>query len=246
MFDELVSSTKSQYPSLLCTLGKRDDGVRWVIFERSPTTTCSPLASRNPVRNPRMVVYSESMSESGSDITFKSEAHFTTLHSGVASDSIFTSLLQSLLLDSSYHLCTGLSDTVASKITFDVKNALKWSTPFNRTDHVNCKMWFPTSAKKNLCEPCTKLTYYVAKRLKSKKSVPAHVRDKRADPSSHCPIKYLSPKSKQLRATRKKKKVSAMRETIDNYRNRDYDVNVNDITHKLHLCLISKTNQRLI
>ena len=169
-----------------------------------------------------MIVHVAKQSPEG--VTFKFEAHFITMYSGAMSDPLFNTLLQSLLPDSSYHLCPGLPESIGSQLTFDVKNARKWGTPFNRFDHIHCKLWFPLEKKLVLksqrgitCEFCTKLFYYSNRRIKTQASIPPEEKDRRAQPSSHCPVKYLTPKSKQLRATRKKKQTLTMRKTIDKY-----------------------------
>jgi len=231
-FKQVVEDTKSRCKSLLATQFM-DEYTQWAIFERCcPTATSSPLATRNPVRNPRMIIHANH--QSPDDVMFRFEVHFVTLHCGMVSDPMFEYLLQTLLPDSNYCLCAGLPESVGEQLNFFVKNARKWGLPFNRIDHEHCKLWFPFARETSqlrrepTCELCTKLFHYANRRIKAQSSVQPSERDKRAQPSSRYPIKYLPYDSQQLRAARRRKETFKTKKIVRKYRNQRNNLNTRE------------------
>ena len=234
-FKRVVEDTKSRCKSLLATQFL-DECAQWAIFERCcPTATSSPLATRNPVRNPRMIIHANH--QSPDDVMFRFEVHFVTLHCGMVSDPMFEYLLQTLLPDSNYCLCAGLPESVGEQLNFFVKNARKWGLPFNRIDHEHCKLWFPfvkeTSQlrREPTCELCTKLLHYANRRIKAQSLVQPSEKDKRAQPSSRYPIKYLPYDSQQLRAARRRKETVKTKKIVRKYRNQRNNLNTRGATN---------------
>ena len=53
---------------------------------------------------------------------------------------------------------------------------------------------------KRVCTECLEVSRYVRKQIRAKKNVDEATKARRQDPSSHFPLKYLSPNSKTKRA----------------------------------------------
>ena len=93
-----------------------------------------------------------------------------------------------------------------SKIRYDVKNLRRIDYPFESIDSCNC-LWFHKLAKnasimeKGLesvcCRACKRLVSDLNEHLKTALSSPDKV--KRQQPSSNCPLKYMSPSSQKRR-----------------------------------------------
>ena len=153
--------------------------------------------SPTPLHNPRAVIYSQS----DSLVTFKLEAMFVPQVEGhlPEDNTRFHEVLQTLLPASGYFLCPGLPNDVASLLTFDTKSARRWGLPFGRVDHKDCLLWVKVASSSKgqplRCEKCTNLMYYVRRAARKRRSMSAEQKAKRVLPSSHCPLKYLSPAS---------------------------------------------------
>ncbi len=241
--DDLLTNTKCRYPSLIVTSHAGSDG-HWALIEGS-TTTSSPLESRMPTRNPRMIVHAPG--EDPSHISYKFEAHFVVLFQGLVTDMQFGVLLQSLLPGSNYHLCPGLPQQLSESVDFESKSARKWGFPLQRTDHVNCQLWFqrqltPRLRQEPTCGKCTTLAKYLRKRLKKRVSVTPTRKANRALPSSRCPWKYLSPATRQLRQSRARKEKASTKKKLKKYR--CYDISVGEATHRELLELVSAIQKK--
>ena len=164
VWDEFLANTKSCYPSLTLTPHQGSDD-HWLIIEGSTTTcTSSPLRTKLPTHNPRMVVHAPS--ESPTCIYYKFEAHFVVLFQGLTTDVQFGVLLQSLLPRSSYCLCPGLPEELRERVDFECKSARKWGFPLLRIDHVDCQLWFqaqmtPRFRQEPICEKCKFLSKHL-------------------------------------------------------------------------------------
>ena len=231
VWDEFLANTKSCYPSLTLTPHEGSDG-HWAIIEGS-TTTCSPLRTKLPTHNPRMVVHAPS--ESLSCIYYKFEVHFVVLFQGLTTDVQFDVLLQSLLPRSSYCLCPDLPEGLRKSVDFECKSARKWGFPLQRTDHVDCQLWFqaqvtPRLQQEPLCEKCKSLSKYLRKMLRKRASLTPTRKRKRALPSSPCPWKYLSPATRSLRLSRTRKVKFSTKKKLDKYC--QFDISVGEATHR--------------
>ena len=137
-WEEFLVNIKCGYPSLIVTSHK-DSGGHWAFVDGCATTS-SPLGTKLPIHNPRMVVHVSN--ESPNCIQYKFEVHFVLLFQGLTTDAQFSVLLQSTLPGSSYPLCPGLPGQWRERVDFESKCARKWGFPLQRTDHVDCKLWF--------------------------------------------------------------------------------------------------------
>ena len=61
-----------------------DESAHWAIFEQEPTSKFSPIATKTPVRSPRMVIHSTH--KEPHIVTYKFEVHFITLASGATTN----------------------------------------------------------------------------------------------------------------------------------------------------------------
>ena len=109
-----------------------------------------------------------------------------------------------------YKFCPGIDPDVYmskyfSKIRYHIKNVRHSDAPFKRVDSVNCLLWHKLA--KNLmfdkqlesvpCRYCKILTNNLNQRLKT--AVTSPMRRKRQRPTSHCPLKFMSPSSQKKR-----------------------------------------------
>ncbi len=240
--DEFLAYTRCRYPSLTVTSHASSDG-HWAIIEGF-TTTSSPLESKMPTRNPHMIVHAPC--EDPSHISYKFEAHFVLLYQGLITDTQFGVLLQSLLPGSNYHLCPSLPQELRVRVDFECKSARKWDFPLQRTDHVNCQLWFhvqvtPRLRQEPTCRKCKTLAKYLQKMVKTRASVSPTRKARRVPPSSRCPWKYLSPVTRHLRQSRACKEKSSTKKLDKCYR---YDISVGEATHRELLELVSAIQKK--
>ena len=237
-FDEFLADTRRCFPSLTVTSHAGSDG-HWALIESS-TTTSSPLESKMPTRNARVIVHAPC--EDPSHISYKFEAHFVLLFQGLVTDIEFGVLLQSLLPGSNYRLCPGLPQQLRESVDFESKSTRKWGFPCQRTDHVNCQLWFPAKITPRLqqestCSKCINLAKYLRRKLKTRALVTPTRKANRVRPSSRCPLKYLSPATRRLRQRRARKERACTKKKLDKYRR--YDINVGEATHGELIQLVS-------
>ncbi len=242
-FNQLVAGTRMRYPTLTVTSQVNCDG-HWASI-RAAETMCSPLVSKAPVQNPQMLVHASHLDPTR--ITFKFQAHFIPLFSGLVTDALFETLLKSLLPESNYRLCPGLPSDLMDDMNFECKSARKWGFPFHRIDHHKCQLWIPVKLtpwlkQEPTCGYCKVLTRYIRERVKKHASLTPERKAKRSLPSSRCPIKYLAPASRTLRQSRSRKEKSIMKKKLDKYRR--YDVAVGDATHEELLTLVSEIHRK--
>ncbi len=234
--DEVVASAHHRYPTLTPMVFS-DSSAQWGIFEGQPTSECSPVDSKTPVRTPRMVIHATHSEPSV--VTFKFEVHFVTLSSGLTSDPEFVSLLETLLPESKYRVCPGLPEDVISQLDWECSTARRWGFPFHRVDHQDCKLWFPLEKESprarlkrmTTCKCCTQLLYYVRKKSKERHSTSEATMARRTDPSSNYPLKFLSPASRKKRESQKRKRKLQMDKQLQKLRYQQNIVNVNDATN---------------
>ena len=200
LFDDTVTKVVSLYPQLTVEVGVRDC-KKWGIIHGGIRIEPN---SQTPVHNPRAVI----SSGGNSLVTFKFEAMLLPQVSGhlPEDNERFLEVLQTLLPGSGYFLCQGLPSEVTSLMTYDTKNARRWGLPFGRIDHQECPLWVKEASSSTSphgqpqrCEKCANLMYYVRRQEKKRKLMTPEQMAKRVLPSSHCPVKYLSPASAETR-----------------------------------------------
>ncbi len=182
------------------------------------------------------------------DITFKFEAHFVPIYSGMVSDGAFDELVQSLLPNIGYYLCPGMPQDIITNVTFESRHVRKWMDPFNRVDHQQCQLWFrPANVSHNLkypptCDKCTKLRHYLVNEVSRQATVTPERKAKRTLPSSRCPIKYLTPGSRMRRIKLIRHERFHMKRKLHQYKK--YDINVGEATHDELLAGVSHIQQK--
>ena len=67
---------------------------------------------------------------------------------------------------------------------------------------------------KRVCTECLEVSRYVRKQLRAKKNVDEATKARRQDPSSHFPLKYLSPNSKTKRARNTRQQRSRLKKQV--------------------------------
>ena len=112
---------------------------------------------------------------------------------------------------SEFKFCPGIDPAVYqsvyfSKIRYDLKQVRCMEYPFERIDSCGCLLYHKLSKNSSViergldcvqCSSCKRLVSDLNQRIKSAVSSPDKV--KRQQPSSHCPLKYMSPTSQQKR-----------------------------------------------
>ena len=200
LFDCTVNTVAILYPQLTVEL-QIHDGRRWGIIHRG--IEIEPNI-QTPLHNPRTVI----CSDSDSLVTFNFEAMFFPKVSGSLpkDNGRLHEILQTLLPGSGYFLCQGVPSDVISLMTYKTKSARRWELPFGRVDHQDCPLWVKETSsdtssqgQPQRCKKCAKLTYYIRREAKKRKSVTPEQKIKRVQASSHCPMMYLSPASLQTR-----------------------------------------------
>ena len=200
LFDGIVMSVGNMFPQLTVEWGVHDCRKFAIIHRGLRMEFSSPT----PLHNPRAVI----IADSDTLVTFKFEVMFIPQVCGqLPEDNMrFHELLQTLLPGSGYFLCQGLPSDVASLMTYDTKSSRRWGLPFGRVDHQECPLWVKAASSSTSsrgqpqrCEKCINLMYYVRREAKKRRSVSIEQKANRVLPSSHCPLKYLSPASLQTR-----------------------------------------------
>ena len=110
-----------------------------------------------------------------------------------------------------YKFCQGIDPSeyetkYFSIIRYDIKTLRCVGHPFRRIDSCNCLLFHKLAKNASimekdlecvLCSACKRLVSDLNQRLKTAVSSPVKV--KRQQPSSHCPLKYMSPSSQKKR-----------------------------------------------
>ena len=150
------------------------------------------------------------------DVSFSFEVNFISVQHGQlpGDKECFDKVIASLLPGSCYYLCKGLPSDFSTMMAFDTKKMRKWGFPFHRLDHQDCPMWFFCTSAQERCECCTKLMYYIRMEGKKRQSLTPVQKASRVQPSSHCPMKYLSPNSLKLRRGNASKERKSMQRKV--------------------------------
>ena len=224
-FNELLQCIKNKYNCLSVEVHS-DKMAHWAVIH-GKMTTVTPI--NTPVHNPRMIVHAP---HNGTDMKFIFEANFITIFSGNTTDDSFNNLLQSMLSNSGYFLCPGMPLDIVEKCTFEAKNVRKWMSPFHRIDHKECEQWFRAPLKKSIhaptCSKCIKLRHYLVTEVRRRAAVTSTQKEKRALPTSRCPVKYLTPCTRRMRMALLRKETNYMQRKVHCYKK--YDINVGTAT----------------
>ena len=111
-------------------------------------------------------------------------------------------------------------------IRYDIKSVRKISDPILRIDSKNCSLWHKLARNANifekdmpavLCQPCKRLRSDLEQRLKTSTMTPEE-KENRVQPSSHYPVKYLSPAS-----MKKKKQNTQLERSSDKKKLKKYE-----------------------
>ncbi|XP_065918300.1 uncharacterized protein [Dysidea avara] len=225
--DNVVKELESTFPALIvesCVLG----GRRWAIVRGKPSMESSIDL---PVYSSRMII-----TVSAEDtVSFKFEAMFVIIANGVlpADRDRFHELVRSLCPESGYFLCEGIPYEMATLMDFQTKSMRKWDFPFQRLDHKNCDMWMCSTSLTSTtrrCKCCSNLMYYIKREGKKQQAVTAEEKAARVHPSSHFPIKYLSPANQEERRNSIVKEKKALQRQVKK-RLTVNDANVDDVTN---------------
>ena len=243
-FDQLLISIQESNPSLAVRkfIDKQNQKC-WATIDAGLTLN-SPLST--PIPNPRLVLTAPD--NNVSEISYTLEAHFIPVKSGSVRDAEFNELLQSLLPGSGYYLCEGITPEVAADITFEAKNLRRWTHPLCRVDHQQCLMWVCTGkVSLNLkygvrCTFCNKLHHYIVSEISRRQKIAPEQKAQRVLPSSKCPIKYLSPYSKEKRYELIRQERKCVNMKLHNYEK--YDVNVGEASNEELLGVVAHIHRK--
>ena len=156
-------------------------------------------------------------------VTFKFEVLFVAIVTGVLQDdqSCFYELISSICPDSRYFMCQGIPHNMSIIMAFQTKSVCSWDQPFQRLHHKDCIMWLKstsTSASAKTppqkCKLCTNLMYYIRREGKKWESVTSEQKAARVQPSSHFPMKYLSPASQEERRSFLSKERKSLKQQV--------------------------------
>ena len=204
--DNVRKFLESRYPTLEVQLVELNEGdaEKWIIV------CCVRFSSGGeygPIKPARM--------------TFHHQGHFTfdvmkhivaegLWQSCEAPYSSITSKLDTLLANSGYLLCPGISnypERYGSVIRFNSKNLRVWGHPHNRYDAQDCQLLHkpnnshvtPDSPLYNACSACKYLCNGLNAIKQRAESAPPSIHEQWTAPSSNRPLKYLSPNSQAQR-----------------------------------------------
>lgn len=128
-----------------------------------------------------------------------------------------------------YKFCPGIDPCeyetkYFSKIRYDVKNLRRVDSPFKRIDSCNCLLFHKLAKNASItekglecvsCGACKRLVSDLNQRLKTAVSSPDKV--KRQQPSSNCPLKYMSPSSQKKRKENTQRERAKDRSRLQKY-----------------------------
>ena len=115
-------------------------------------------------------------------------------------------------------------------IRYDLKNVRITTSPVERIDSSKCLKWFrvpknaPLAEKSSdsvLCSACKKLRNDLLHASKRISQAPTSSKVKHTQPSSHFPLKYLSPNSQKVRKANTQAECSRDKRTLRKYEPQD-------------------------
>ena len=121
---------------------------------------------------------------------------FKYLH-GHANTADFLSYLRSLLPDSGYVICPGISN-YPFNLRFKTKHLHEWGEPFNRLDSDTCELWrvpnnsrqLPSNELYNVCKSCKQLSHDIQQLVKRNSTITGAQRQSRTMPSHNYACKH--------------------------------------------------------
>ena len=131
-----------------------------------------------------------------------------------------------------------------SVIRYDIKSVRKISDVIIRVDSKNCSLWhklacnvsiFEKDMPAVLCKPCKRLRSDLEQRLKTSTVTPEE-KENRVQPSSHYPVKYLSPVS-----VKKKKQNTQLERSRDKKKLKKYEYTDLTLMNSMNKCVRSCT-----
>ena len=162
-------------------------------------------------------------SESKTTVTFKFEVLFVAIVTEVLPDdqNRFDELISSMCPDSRYFMCQGIPHNMSTMMAFQTNSLRSWDLPFQRLDHKDCIMWLKSTSSSasaktppQRCKGCTNLMYYIRREGKKRESVTSEQKAARVQPSSHFPMKYLSPASQEERRSSLSKERKSLKQQV--------------------------------
>ena len=168
---------------------------------------------------PRTIICSESKTT----VTFKFEVLFVAIVTGVLPDdqNHFDKLISSMCPDSGYFMCQGIPQNMSTMMTFQTKSLRSWDLPFQQLDHKDYIMWLKSTssspsakAPPQRCKFCTNLMYHIRREGKKQESVTSEQKAASVQPSSHFPMKYLSPASQEERRSSLSKERKSLKQQV--------------------------------
>jgi hypothetical protein len=244
-FDQLLINIRDNNPSLSVRKFIDEQNQKYWATIDAGLTLDSPLST--PIPNPRLVLTAPA--NNLSETSYILEAHFMPVKSGSVRDAEFDELLRSLLPGSAYYLCEGITQEVAASITFEAKNLRRWKHPHCRVDHQQCLMWIclpgvvPLNLKYGVrCTSCTKLHHYLMSEISRREKVAPEQKAKRILPTSKCPIKHLSPYSKEKRYELIRQERTCAKGKLHKYEK--YDMNVGEASNEELLTVVEHIHHK--
>lgn len=154
-----------------------------------------------------------------------------------------------------YKFCPGIDTELyetryLSVIQYDLKSVRKTSDSIARIDLAKCMFWHKLARNSSLiersmdavlCQACKRLRSDLEQRLKTSSKVTIQDKENRVQPSSHFPVKYLSPDSQK-----KKKRQTQLERKRDKKMLKKYEcveVSLNDEQHDDMCAIIDKISQ---
>ena len=128
-------------------------------------------------------------------------------------------------------LCPGMLEDF-NELGYKPENIRIMAGPVRSVHAGSCKIWHLPSSRqelassstsrsnasdprwKRVCTECLEVSRYVRKQLRAKKNVDEATKARRQEPSSHFPLKYLSPNSKTKRARNTRQQRSRLKKQV--------------------------------
>ena len=154
-----------------------------------------------------------------------------------------------------YKFCPGIDTELYETryrpvIRYDLKSVTKTSDPIAHIDSAKCMFWHKLARNSSLiersmdavlCQACKRLRSDLEQRLKTSSKVTVQDKENRVQPSSHFPVKYLSPDSQK-----EKKRQTQLERKRDKKMLKKYEcveVSLNDEQHDDMCAIIDKISQ---
>ena len=151
-------------------------------------------------------------------------------------------LLHSFEPDSDYIICKGLDKSNVEKLGRVPKGVRLWEGQ-DRMDSLCCSMWITKDnanshkrTNSNMCQECTLQSHYVVKLLKKSAELSTPDKSARAQCSSACNYRFLTPKSLKRRYRRHSSEKRYLRKLRKTIKSRDIDVDDDQNNQITEIC----------